>query len=146
MDKEEILEKVSDFCFQELDEADNDPSRLNISVQTVIAIYTAQGIIDNGGFQYFFENDFPENPAYSFFSEAYRRIGAERTANNIEKAVALFGFSDPHLNVEKRRSFLAQIADGDHLFHKLGDVICGDESVWEKLADYVIENKAEFET
>ncbi|WP_027360582.1 DMP19 family protein [Desulforegula conservatrix] len=144
-DKEEILEKVSDYCFEQLDEAKNDPSCLKIPVQTVIAIYSAQGIIDNGSFQYFFESDFPQTPPYSFFSDAYRRIGADNVARNIDQAVELFGFPEPHLNIDKRKEFLEQRMHEDCLFHKLGDEACGDESVWRKLADYVIENMEEFD-
>ena len=144
IDKEEILEKVSGYCFEQLNKASG-PSHLKIAIQTVIAVYPAQGIIDNGSFQYFFESDFPQTPPYSFFSDAYRRIGAEQAANNIDKAVELFGFSDPHLNIEKRGVFLDQRMDEDCLFHQLGDQVCGDESVWEKLADYVIKNIEEYE-
>ena len=145
IDKEEILEKVSDYCFELLTGAQNDPSCLKVPVQTVIAIYSAQGIIDNGSFQYFFENDFPKTPPYSFFSNAYRKIGADKVASNIDKAVELFGFSEPHLNIDKRNTFLDQRMDKDCLLHQLGDEVCGDQSVWEKLADYVIKNLKEFE-
>ena len=145
-DKEELLDKISDYCMELLEEAKNDPSKLPIPIQTVIAIYSAQGIIDNGSFQYFFESDFPQTPPYSFFSDAYRRIGAEKAARNIELAVGMFGFPDPHLQIEKRRSFLDRIMDDDNSpFHELGDEVCGDESVWEKLADYVIVKTSDFE-
>src|SRR5690348_960937 len=61
-------------------------------------IYTAQGIINNGGFRYFFENDFPNHPPYSDFSDAYRQIGMTEFGDWIDRATSLFGFPDPHLD------------------------------------------------
>lgn len=143
-DEEDIINEVSEYCFQLLDEVADDPSRLSIPVQTVIAIYSGQSVIDNGNFQFFFQNDFPGTPPYSFFINAYRRIGAEQAANNIETAVELFQFSDPHMELEKRIHFLNEIGDTDCLFNQLGDEVCGDGSVWEKLSDYVMINLHEF--
>ena len=143
--KEKYLDKISDYCFQKLEDVNNDTSKLNPVLQTVIAIYSAQGIIDNGGFQYFFENDFPQNPSYSFFSDSYRTIGADKAADNIDKAIQLFGFQEPHKHIEQRIQFLEQNDNEELPFHKLGDEICGDDSIWEKLADYTMENKEVFE-
>lgn len=143
-DINELLDETFDFCIEQLEEAGDEVFRLSTPIQTVLTVYNAQGIIDNGGFQYFFENDFPQTPPYSFFSDAYRRIGAECAADNIDKAARLFGFENPHLDMEKRQRFLDEIsedeANEDSLFHRLGDEICGDDSVFEKLADYIKQN------
>jgi hypothetical protein len=50
-------------------------SALSLSDQTILMVHGAQGVLDNGGLQYFFESDWPERPAYSSFSDAYRRVG-----------------------------------------------------------------------
>lgn len=139
----DFLEKASDYAFRKLEEADGDISKLSIPLQTVVAIYTAQGIIDNGGFQYFFESDFPNNPNYKLFSLSYKRIGAESAAENIDKAVALFGFENPHLYEDKRQQYLEAL-DDEALFIKLGDEICGDESIWEKLNIYATSEQEAF--
>src|SRR3954462_213387 len=65
---------------------------------TVWAVEQAQGIIDNGGFQYFFENDWPENPEYSLFVDAFRRIGAAEAADCIQDAASMFPSSTPQLD------------------------------------------------
>lgn len=140
---DEFLDKVSDFAFEQLDKVGGDIEKLPLPLQTVVVIYTSQGIIDNGGFEYFFESDFPNQPSYNLFSESYRRIGAESAANNIDKAVKLFGFDNPHLHENKRRAFLEAL-DEEATFIKLGEEICGDENVWEKLGVYAKSEKNAF--
>ena len=44
--------------------------------ERTIVVYAAQGIIDNGGFQYLFESDFPGCPPCSLTVPAFRRNGA----------------------------------------------------------------------
>ena len=78
---------------------------------TVWAVEQAQGIIDNGGLQYFFENDWPKNPSYSVFVEAFRRIGAVEAADCIQDAVEMFPFKSPHLDHQMRREFLSSLRD-----------------------------------
>ena len=139
----DFLEKASDYAFGELEHVNGDISKLSIPLQTIVVVYTAQGIIDNGGFQYFFESDFPNNPDYKLFSESYKRIGAKSAAENIDKAVALFGFENPHLNADKRQQYLETL-DDEALFSKLGYAICGDESIWEKLNMYALSEQGAF--
>jgi hypothetical protein len=73
---------------------------------TVWAVEQAQGIIDNGGFQYFFENDWPENPEYSLFVDAFRRIGAAEAADCIQDAASMFPPLAPQLDCDKRREHM----------------------------------------
>src|SRR4051794_17041806 len=91
-----LLERASDYAFSRLKEAGNRPSDLALPLQTVVVISSAQGIIDNGGLEYFYESDFPGNPPYSFIAEAYRRIGAVGAAECIEKTASMFPFPEPH--------------------------------------------------
>lgn len=65
---DEYLEKASDFAFAQLDEVNGDTGKLPLPLQTVVVICTAQGTVDNGGFEYFFESDFPNNLDYGLFS------------------------------------------------------------------------------
>ncbi len=141
--KEKILGKISDYCFDMLSKVNDDPQQLDFPFQTVVVIYSAQGIIDNGGFQYFFESDFPSKPPYSMFSQAYKQIGATKAAENIDRAVEMFGFKNPHLNINKRQKFLDNNSE-DSKFIKLGNGICGDEMIWDLLADFIIKNSKSF--
>lgn len=140
----DLLDRASNIAFSHLDAAGGDFNKLSMADQTVILIYTAQGVIDNGGFQYFFESDFPGNPPYSIFSAAYSRIGANVAASNIERAVRLFPIENPHLFSEKRNRFLDTLEESSELI-TLGDELCGDASIWENLEKFVRANAAEFE-
>lgn len=102
-----------------------------------------QAIVDNGGFQYLFENDFPLNPPYSKFAEAYRRIGSGQAAERLEKAVAMFPFKNPHLHQHKRLKFMETLEENSEFF-EFGNEVCGDEKVWRDLAQYVEKNATSF--
>jgi len=135
MSDKSFLERASDYAFSELKRVGGDPANLPVPLQTVVVIYSAQGIIDNGGFGYFFGQDFDFSPPYSVFSESYRRIGAVEAANCIDKAAALFPFEDPHLFKEKRMQFMDALDESSE-FVELGDRVCGDETVWAALEEY----------
>jgi len=87
----------SAHTYKKLEQLGGDPSKLDIPKQTVAVLYSVQAIIDSGGFLYLFENDFPLNPPYSQFVDAYRRLGSNEAAVRLEKAVAMFPFKDPHI-------------------------------------------------
>ena len=137
-----FLDLASDYAFKRLEDADGSLAKLPLPLQTVCVIYSAQGVIDNGGLDYFYENDFPNNPPYSLFVSAYRRIGALQAADCIAKTAAMFPFPDPHRHHKKRDKFIESRASPE--FFALSDRICGDQSVWDKLTLYVEQNRAAF--
>jgi len=65
-----------------------------------------QPIIDNGGYKYFFEADWPDNPPYSDFINAYHRIGCISQAEELERIVNTFPFESPHLHCDQRNEFI----------------------------------------
>jgi hypothetical protein len=119
--------------------------RLAEPLLTCWAVVKAQEVTYNGGFQYFFENDWPDKPNYRVFIDAFRRIGADEAAMWLEEAVDQFPFSDPHLHYERRREHLSasrskpgtcdSVIDG--LGNRLGD-LGGD--TYTKLAAYIRAN------
>jgi hypothetical protein len=135
----DALDRASDKVFAALNQVGGDPRALPVPAQTVAVIYSAQGIVDNGGFRYFFEADWPGNPPYSMFSQAYQRIGALAAAERFEKAIAMFPFPEPHLNKDARNQFMDGLAE-NHEFFELGNKVCGDQAVWAKLAEYAATN------
>ena len=139
VDPLQFLESPSDYAFAQLEAANGDLKALPVPLQSLVLVYSAQGVIDNGGFQYFFESDWPSSPDYSIFSNAYRAIGATQVADAIDRAIRLFPFDEPHLNLELRNEFLSSLPE-NHLLFQLGDSICGNESVWLQLSDYVRQN------
>ena len=119
-----------------------DPDKLPSPVRTVVLVHAAQGLIDNGGLQYFFESDFPGQPPYLVFVEAYRAIGANGEADALADAVNLFPFADPHRSRERRENFLETFLDGgahrpDSPFEPFTDRLCGNQNVWRRLKAYV---------
>ena len=145
MTEKTFLDCAAEHAFEELERVGGDPDKLDIPLRTVAILYSVQGIIDNGGFQYLFENDFPFDPPYSTFSEAYRRIGAAQNAERLDKAAAMFPFENPHLYQEKRLTFMETLEE-DAEFFELGNQVCGDETVWSALEDYARKNAALFPT
>ncbi len=126
-----------------------DPAKLPPAVRTVLLVHAAQGIIDNGGLQYFFESDWPDQPPYSTFVDAYRAIGSAAEADALAAAVLLFPFTEPHKHQRRRDKFLDQfLEDGGHRsdspFAPYTEQLCGNDTIWKKLAAYVASNSAAF--
>lgn len=110
---------------------------LPVELKTVVVITSAQGIIDNGGYRYFFEADWPEMPAYTEFVLAYRRIGHTNAADELSKVIASFPFECPHLRKSEREAFMERNWDDQTLCVKQwGDPLCGDVEVWLLLERY----------
>lgn len=137
--QESLTEKAFDLAESILKASEDDVTKLPEVLQSIYLVCIGQGVIDNGGFQYFYENDFVQNPPYSLFVEAFRRVGAEAVADCIEATAAMFPFSDPHLFREERNDWLDVTAEQKgHEFHRLSDFACGHESVWPLLDAYVL--------
>jgi len=142
---ESLLNRAMEFALARLKEASGDIICLPIPLQTVIVVDSAQGIIDNGGLEYFYESDFVGTPDYGFFVSAYRRIGAEVAASCIETTSAMFPFDKPHLHEAKRLSWLDKVlGDESHPFVQLSRRVCGDQTVFLKLGQYVEANLEAF--
>jgi hypothetical protein len=128
-----------------LEQNNHELSGLPTSVITFLLVHGAQGTIDNGGFRYFFGADWPNNPPYSQFIEAYKTIGCEAQAKELERVVATFPFKNPHLYEEWRKKYMADNYDDEELEVKgWGEDLCGDEEVWAKLEEFYIENIQDF--
>ena len=143
MTSKNFLDEAAEFAHRELERIGGDPIKLEIPLQTVAVIYYTQALIDNGGFQYLFENDLPFSPPYQLLIDAYRRIGAVDAAARIEKAVSLFPFPQPHLHQMERDSFMGSL-DETHEFFELGNKVCGDTAVWTALENYARKNAGSF--
>jgi hypothetical protein len=141
-----FLDQAIEYSLARLKAQNGDIYGLQTALQTVVIVSAAQGVIDNGGLEYFYECDFNGAPPYSLFVEAYRRIGAESAAFCIERTTEMFDFKLPHLSEGERRRWLKKVkTNEDHEFVKLSHRICGDVAVWEKLAEYATANRAAFQ-
>jgi hypothetical protein len=144
MNEPSILDRGIEYAYDKLKNASGDLSQLLEPLQTVVLITHAQGMIDNGGFRYFFETDQPGNSPYRVYSDAYRRIGAARAADLLDLAVALFPFENPHLSSDRRNSYMDSLDESDEFFN-IGDEVCGDETIWRRLERYISDNAALFQ-
>ena len=125
MNRFEILEKAIDAVYADSAQDGWNPYKLSHPLFVVWAVEKSQGVTDNGGFQYFFENNWPDNPPYSIFIGALREIGAREAADCLQKAVDDFPFPNPHLDYEKRREHLEKSRSAadeyDSIIDQLGD-------------------------
>ncbi|PRC90885.1 DMP19 family protein [Solimicrobium silvestre] len=133
----DFLESASKISFAKLDKAGGNIQLMKDPLQTIAIVYSAQGIIDNGGLEYFFSSDFPENPPYQMFIDAYNKIGAFEEAEGIKKSLAFFEDPNPELNLESRLKFIDSLpSDFSHQFSKISEQMLGSESVWFLLNQY----------
>jgi hypothetical protein len=128
-----------------LDKAHDDMGLLPPEVSTFLFVHSAQGVIDNGGYLYFFESNWPNNPSYSKFVESYRAIGCEKQANELARVISTFSFDNAHLEEDLRNKYMDDNYDENKCEIKgWGNDLCGDEKVWAKLEQYYISNKKKF--
>lgn len=124
---------------------DQDMSMLPEAVRTFLLVHGAQGVIDNGGYRFFFEADWPNTPAYDAFVSAYETIGCSEQAEDLRRVVATFRFQDPHLHKVQRQAFIeARFDKSQYCVPEWGDALCGDKDVWEKLARYYEMHEGDF--
>lgn len=134
---ERFLEKTAQRAFHGLD-SQPDLSQWPSWRRTFVMVYSFQGVIDNGGFQYAFERDWPGKPPYREIADAYRAIGAIELAGWLEEAAALFPFPDPHLHQEERCRYLREFCrKGDSPMGVLSwQAIEASEDVFAKLVAF----------
>jgi hypothetical protein len=70
--------------------------------RTVVLVWTAAGIIENGGFRYFFSSVLPGDPDYSLTIKAFSDIGARNAADVIRRAICLFPDCIPRSSATER--------------------------------------------
>ncbi len=139
MDDEALLENLSAEAFERLEKVGSDPLRLTEPWKTILLIYSAQGVIDNGGFAYFFENDWPHHTPYDEFASAYDRIGEPEVSKAIRNAVAAMGLANPETRIDDRRAYIENntIDQYGAVAGWIEDAIVGNESVMSSLASWI---------
>ena len=131
-DVQAALDAWIERAFAELEAAGGDPVRLSEPFRTIVVITACQGVIDNGGLRLFFENDWPGQPPYATFADAYRRVGARHSAEAIESAARLFPCARPESEQARRRQVLAGPTGAE-----VDALTPTDEDVWAALALYL---------
>lgn len=130
---------------QMLTSVGDDMSRLPDSVRTFLLVNGAQGVIDNGGYKYFFGEDFLGTPPYDDFVDAYEAIGCIRQAADLRRVAASFPLPEPHLHKDQRTEFIdARYDESSYCVPEWGDALCGDKEVWERLAAFYAMRRKDF--
>ena len=142
---ERYLEKAARAAFKGV-RGDLDIHHLADPVRTFVTVYAVQPVIDNGGFQYVFERDWPGCPPYTEFSRAYRGIGATDVAQWLDAAAGLFPFPEPHLHRDARVTFLrAHCVKSDTPMGQLSwQAIEASDQVFARLAAYARAHPSSF--
>ena len=138
---EPTLDAAIDLALERLQQAGGDPRGLPAPLRTVALVASAQGVIDNGGLRYFLENDWPGQPPYGLFVEAYRAIGATAEAQAIGAACEAVGREQPERQREARLAFLAQAGSAERLAAWEASMV---SDVWALLGEYVQHHQAAF--
>jgi len=130
-----------------LQAASGDMTHLPEPVRIFLLVNGAQGVIDNGGYKYFFGADWPDNPPYEEFISAYEAIGCKSQAVDLRRVLATFPFAKPELHKDQRKAFIDENYDSEaYSVRGWGDALCGDKEVWRKLANYYEAHKAVFDS
>ncbi len=105
---EKRIDKAAEIAFNKLEKVNFNFSKIPVPIATFIRVYSAQGQIDNGGLEHFFESDWPKKPTYKVFIDAYNKIGSIESAYALQEAVDSFPIDNPHRNINARNLFMDQ--------------------------------------
>ena len=96
-------------------------SSVNEPYRSIIAIYSVQGILDNGGFEYLFESKFNNGMPIEVFQKSCENIGTDKMAKLLAKAY-------------EKRDNLQELGLLNEDMFKLSD------EVWQKLEEFMTKN------
>ena len=141
------LDRAAEGLYRELELLESDISKLPEVTKPIALLYMFQGMVDNGGFRYPLGFDFPGTSCTDFV-DAYRSIGAQEAAAALEQAVAMFPFPASGSDATARNQFFASFKDIDEFehseFNQLSDRVCGDETIWKLMDEYVAKHNKDF--
>lgn len=141
-DEIEIIEAVGTIIWDKKQESDE----LTEGETNFILIDIFEGAINEGGFLHFFNNEVGDYAREVL--EAYKKIGAPKTANIIAKAIGSFGINNFSDEFEKRKEAILKL---DELvlsgWEDLEEIFFEDEQEEDVVAiivDYIRNNTSEF--
>jgi hypothetical protein len=122
-------------------------NELPVPHRTVLLVWHAMGIIDNGGFQYLFEGDFSGDPGFTLTADAFEEIGCVSAAEAVRGAIALFPNGKVVADIDERLRLFQSTPESQRTnltkkFWKASDVGMGEICL--KLVTYIRSHQAEF--
>ncbi|MEQ3662634.1 MAG: DUF4375 domain-containing protein [Flavobacterium sp.] len=141
-DEIEIIEAVGTIIWDKKQESDE----LTEGEKHFVLIDIFEGAMNEGGFLHVFNNEVGDYTRE--IVEAYKKIGAPKTANIIAKAIGLFGINNFHDELEKRKNAIAKL-DENALsgWEDLEEIFFNDEQEEDVVAlivEYIRNNKEMF--
>lgn len=115
--------------------------------RTVLLVWHASGIIDNGGFEHLFECNTADDPGFKLTHQAFESIGSDLAASALRDALALFPNREIHSDRDARGVFYRSLPAADRArlnerFWSAG--MTGNDEIKIKLAKFIREHEAEF--
>ncbi|MDB6112781.1 MAG: hypothetical protein JWR69_4531 [Pedosphaera sp.] len=118
------------FCKLVDKQEDQGAEVLTKEENVVLLIWHASGIIGNGGFRYFFEQELNGEAA----AAAYTIIGCDKAAELLRLGLSLFPNTVPPASWEERVKYMDENAE---LFDRLSEAFWeADQGMQERLAEY----------
>ena len=88
------------------------PTNATDSEKALIFVVTAPGILGNGGFRFFYENDFDNGlVSHEEIVSYFDKVGSHGTASILRKSLLPFPEAKPHCDLKLRRVFLDNFFD-----------------------------------
>lgn len=126
-----------DTCFEALDKVQQ-VERLDHPCRMVVIVYSAWGLIENGGLKYFFESNFPDDPPYEVFIQAFSSVGFTDIALRFSKLISLFPFDEPHKFPRKRQEFIdLKLSSFMTLMAEIEDLVYAHENIEKTLNSFL---------
>lgn len=108
--------------------------------RTVLLVWGASGVIDNGGFEFLFECHFEFDPIFENTVTSFNEIGCHQAAGLVTRALSIFPNSLPPLQPHERTLIYQKEPatfrnELNHSFWELSQ--CGNGEICEKLAIFI---------
>jgi hypothetical protein len=117
--------------------------------RVVMLVWHGSGIIDNGGFEYLFEDDFPGDPGFRLTAQAFEQIDCEQAAAAFREAMAIFPDSRVPPDIDVRVKLYKQASESrreaiNMKFWQADWEEAGEQRLRHKVAEYIRRHKAAF--
>lgn len=142
-DEVEIIEAIGSIIWDKKQEDDT----LNERETNFVLIDIFEGAMNEGGFSFFFKKEAGDYAREIL--EAYKKIGAPKTANIIAKAIGLFGINNYYDETVKRQKAIDKLDEKVFSgWEDLDEIFFNDEQeedIVSLIVTYIRNNKSDFD-
>ncbi|WP_445457484.1 DMP19 family protein [Flavobacterium sp. HNIBRBA15423] len=142
-DEVEIIEAIGTIIWDKKQEDDT----LTEGETNFVLIDIFEGAMNEGGFSFFFKKEAGDYAKEIL--EAYKKIGAPKTANIIAKAIGLFGINNYYDETEKRKKAIAKLDEKVFSgWEDLDEIFFNDEQeedIVSLIVNYIKNNQHDFD-